>query len=563
MFIYHRNKRFFFYLFLFLQFPSAYASGRKNIQTELPEMVTGVQYFVTTSDLTIDSVQNLPDSLFKDFSTYNIPSNESLWLKLTLENRLATNKDYIIHFFGHLDNVTLFQKIKDEWITAKSGILVPEKDKAMKGFIKDKIPFSISEGTNTILYIRIENGIDKYLETSGIRIIDASTFGHINIQTRQIQSFFLGVVAILFFFNLLLYLFSGTHIYLYYMLYAFFSSLYFIHFFQYFESGYFVNHPKISIYFFFTSTFIPLIYSWFLHESLKRDIEEKVLLRLKKYALAVTFSAFIILVIALIDFTSGVLVNDIFSILNSIAIVLIVIFLYRKVSNTVRIILTGSLFLVTGAFSTILFNFKNEVPVHVYFFQAGVFIELIFFTVAINFMHQKERLEKFRYELRNTRLENQKLIKEREAEKLRAQIELKERDLANKAVIISQKETLIKNVSSQLEKQVHKNVVKINDIKNVVSDLNSKTSNNFWDDFETHFVNVHPEFYKLLNSKYPGLTTNERRLCAFIKLNLTTKEIASITKRNPESIHMTRSRLRKKMGLDKTDNLENIITSIT
>ena len=163
-------------------------------------------------------------------------------------------------------------------------------------------------------------------------------------------------------------------------------------------------------------------------------------------------------------------------------------------------------------------------------------------------MQQNERLTKIKAELKNTRLVNAKLREERKAQQLREQVQLKERDLATKVAVISQKETLIKSVTSQLEKQVQNNSLKIKDIKDVVSNLHSKIGSNFWDEFETHFIQVHPDFYKSLNKKYPTLTINERRLCAFIKLNLTTKEITNITKRNPESIHMTRSRLRKKNG---------------
>lgn len=540
-----------------------YSKDKAETSESLPKMVSGIEYYIETNNLSIDSIPPPGKALFKPFSKYNLPANQTLWLRIIIDNSIASAKDYYIHFNGRLDYVYLFQKNeKEEWTRKQSGILIPEKDKVVRGYINDKIPFTTSDSANTVIYIKLENAVSKSIILDDIKIIDADSLNQFLDKTKQIQSFFLGTVAILCFFNLLLFIFSGSLIYLYYMLYAFFSSVYFLFSYQYFETGFFANHPEVRIYLFFSAAFIPVVYSWFLYESLKTCVKRTTLIIVRKYAIVVSAFVLIILVIAIFDFRLGVMVDDIYSIVNSVIIILMVVLLFRKVSNTVKIILSGSLFLITGVCLTIFLNFQREIPFHGYFFQIGFFIELIFFTIAINFNYQNERIEKLKVELKNTRLINAKLHEERKAQELREQVQLKERDLATKAAVISQKETLIKNVTSQLEKQVNNNSIKIKDIKHVVSDLNSKLGSSFWEEFETHFIQVHPHFYKSLNEKFPGLTTNERRICAFLKLNLTTKEIANITKRNPESIHMTRSRLRKKMGLNKSENLENVITNI-
>ena len=562
--MFFRYKKIIFYIVLTLVFPLEILAEKNEIEyPELSKMISEIQYFVGNDELSIDSIQNLPQSLFKEFTSYNLPANQTLWLRIIIDNSIASAKDYYIHFNGHLDYVYLFQKdAKGEWTRKQSGILIPEKDKVVRGYINDKIPFTTSDSANTVIYIKNENAVSKSIVLDDIKIIDADSLNQFLAQTKQIQSFFLGTVAILCFFNLLLFIFSGSPIYLYYMLYAFFSSVYFLFSYQYFETGFFANHPEVKIYLFFSAAFIPVVYSWFLYESLKTCVKRTTLTIVRKYAVTVSAFALLILVVGIFNFRLGVMIDDIYSIVNSVIIILMVVLLFRKVSNTVKIILSGSIFLITGVCLTIFLNFQREIPFHGYFFQIGFFIELIFFTIAINFNYQNERIEKLKVELRNTRLLNAKLHEQRKAQELREQVQLKERDLATKAVVISQKEALIKNVTSQLEKQVNNNSVKIKDIKHVVSDLNSKIGSNFGDEFEAHFIQVHPHFYKSLNEKFPELTTNERRICAFLKLNLTTKEIANITKRNPESIHMTRSRLRKKMGLDKSENLENVITNI-
>ncbi|WP_068599285.1 helix-turn-helix transcriptional regulator [Vaginella massiliensis] len=67
------------------------------------------------------------------------------------------------------------------------------------------------------------------------------------------------------------------------------------------------------------------------------------------------------------------------------------------------------------------------------------------------------------------------------------------------------------------------------------------------------------DFYKRLLEKYPNLTKNELRLCAFLRLNFSSKEISAITQQSPHSIVVARSRLRKKIGLDESQSLTNFL----
>lgn len=78
---------------------------------------------------------------------------------------------------------------------------------------------------------------------------------------------------------------------------------------------------------------------------------------------------------------------------------------------------------------------------------------------------------------------------------------------------------------------------------------------NNWEEFELRFSNVYESFYKKLDALHPNLSALDKRICALIKLNLSTKEIANITKSSIRSIENIRTRLRKKIGLtnSKTD----------
>ena len=74
-------------------------------------------------------------------------------------------------------------------------------------------------------------------------------------------------------------------------------------------------------------------------------------------------------------------------------------------------------------------------------------------------------------------------------------------------------------------------------------------------------MRVHPGFYEKLCADFPNLTQSELRLCAFLKLNLNTKEIAAINNITINSAKVARSRLRKKLNIsDINDNLVEFLS---
>ncbi len=74
-----------------------------------------------------------------------------------------------------------------------------------------------------------------------------------------------------------------------------------------------------------------------------------------------------------------------------------------------------------------------------------------------------------------------------------------------------------------------------------------------WEEFEYRFQQIYSGFYERLNQEHPDLTLNERRLCAFLKLDMTTKEISDITGQSIRAVNMARFRLRQKLNLTNTD----------
>jgi len=105
-------------------------------------------------------------------------------------------------------------------------------------------------------------------------------------------------------------------------------------------------------------------------------------------------------------------------------------------------------------------------------------------------------------------------------------------------------------VLSARDKKEYKNV-----IQNIQTKLQIHNSMNSYNEFKYYFEQVHPSFYKNLEERCPDLTIKEKRLCAFLRLGLSTKDIASITFTEVRSVESARNRLRKKLDIATEENL--------
>ena len=83
--------------------------------------------------------------------------------------------------------------------------------------------------------------------------------------------------------------------------------------------------------------------------------------------------------------------------------------------------------------------------------------------------------------------------------------------------------------------------------------LQAKRQGKVWEEFEIRFLKTHAGFYDRLLNVHPGLTTNERRLCSFLRLDMTTKEISVITGQSVRAVEIARTRLRKKLNMTQAD----------
>jgi DNA-binding CsgD family transcriptional regulator len=141
---------------------------------------------------------------------------------------------------------------------------------------------------------------------------------------------------------------------------------------------------------------------------------------------------------------------------------------------------------------------------------------------------------------------------------LQEQLESKNRELAAKALEMLRLNETISSIISKLEEFNHSAVTNpemVKHIKEIIHDLENQTKQNIWNEFDKIFKNIHSDFYSKLLQICPDLTATEIKTAALLKLNLTTKEIASIAFKSEGGVKTTRYRLRKKLGLTGDEKL--------
>lgn len=167
-----------------------------------------------------------------------------------------------------------------------------------------------------------------------------------------------------------------------------------------------------------------------------------------------------------------------------------------------------------------------------------------------------------RIKLARSKNREQRLQSLKQLNELSDELDGKNRELASKMMFLNQKNELINRIIIQLKELQDSKETSGSEISAIVNELRSEAPQSNWKEFEAQFVQVHPGFYKRLFECHPDLTSYEQRVCAFLRMNLNTKEIASITGRSGKSIEVTRSRIRKKLKLSRKENLSSFLASI-
>lgn len=169
-------------------------------------------------------------------------------------------------------------------------------------------------------------------------------------------------------------------------------------------------------------------------------------------------------------------------------------------------------------------------------------------TAILLIILQRNKIRHGKLEKEHLELESKHLNLEKE--KLKEELDFKNRELTTNVMYLLKKNELITNISEKLIKSkldFKKENQRI--IQDIIIELRSSQDKDTWEEFEAHFTSVHTDFYKTINDRFPNLSSNEKKLCAFLRLNMSTKDIAAITYQSKKSIDVARFRLRKKLNI--------------
>ncbi len=166
---------------------------------------------------------------------------------------------------------------------------------------------------------------------------------------------------------------------------------------------------------------------------------------------------------------------------------------------------------------------------------------VILLIAGLLFARQKALADQQKLERKKLEIENKLLIED---------LDYKNKELTDNVRYMLEKNDIINMASEKLNQIKPKFKPENREILNdVILELQSGTDDDIWKEFELRFNQVHSNFYKNLRKDFPGLSPSEQKLAAFLRLKMSTKEIATILHQSPKSIETSRNRLRKKLNI--------------
>jgi len=183
-------------------------------------------------------------------------------------------------------------------------------------------------------------------------------------------------------------------------------------------------------------------------------------------------------------------------------------------------------------------------------FVVLIFIIILLSLIIILFLVWNRQKVK----ARNVFLQNQSLEQE---------LEFKKKELVLHVMNLIKKNQILSDLSEklvQIESET-KSTESRDTLKKIARELKKTDDEDVWKELSLRFREVHGEFYDKLMDKFPSLSPNELRLCAFLRLNMSSKEIAALTGQQISSLETARHRLRQKLGISNSE--VNLVTFLS
>ena len=178
---------------------------------------------------------------------------------------------------------------------------------------------------------------------------------------------------------------------------------------------------------------------------------------------------------------------------------------------------------------------------------------------------KQDHFEKQRADLLLEKEHKEKELIALKNQQLQTELEHQGRELASSTMHIVQKSEMLLSIKEKLKKiNALSNDPKIKpEMSELIKTIEKDTLiDKDWERFELYFNQVHNSFTQSLKAKFPALSANDIKMCSYLRMNLSTKEIASILNISTRGVEVSRYRLRKKMGLENGANIADYLSQL-
>lgn len=503
-----------------------------------------------------------PYAELKDFQL----DAEVIWLRFRIGNHTTKEEQYFLNTV-YFDSVEVYElKGNRLALQGKSGFLIPVDRRNIEVFRTSLAPINVASESNSTFYVRIHSGskFSKSFSRLSFSVgFDLFTFQGVQntfFNLRDHTFLLAGVLLMMFFFNLLLAYKAREKVYYWLAAYNLISCLNYLNAYGYtLSSGLLESKAIMQMLQFNLPVLLMFTYGWFTLYFLEL---KAYFPRVSRIIVALNCLLVVVPVLYSLGYINMALGLVICLTVPGLGLVLFSLFRkYREKQNldSVNFYVAGSC-LISVFFINYLFGIIWEESNHFWneiLLLCAAIGELMIFTYAAvqKFVKAQRAVVSMKKNEFNL-LEEQEEIKEELAEKNKALVTKTSQELSRyqkqkEALTLLQK--IVLPIDSEFNSDLHNAIQKIKKLS---------IDKSFEEEFLVHFNGVHIGFSDRLHTRHPNLSINNIRLCAYLRMNLTSLEIAQLQGVEKSSVNQARYRLRKKMNLGNDLDLVAYLASV-
>ena len=564
------NIRYLIFLLLFFSFSVGFADTPYRILYTNASNCEQIDKLLSDSEIKFINYEK-GKPVFKTGETY--------WIKIEYQNSEKI-KDIVLLLNTPISEIECFAFDNDMILrSSQAGIGTDYRNQILRTGDKNKIFLNFQLGKN-VIYLKIKNMLllDYSLDNMQIKPVNEWI---LNKQKQDLfQGIFFGILIMLILTCLLYKISTIKSINFYYIGYLVSNLVLFFFLNEYTVEFFGLISADFDLCFTVSMHFASLFFIQFARNFFRtKDFNNKFDIIADYYSRISLTIIFSLVLLAYFNYPLYSRIAFAVELSNQLFGLTVVLLSFRKTDLIGKIIILGSV-VSTIDILFILFNsaIAELTTADLFIYQLGYIFEIALMFIAIRVRYKQAETEQNLLTVKNAMLENQNLLnehanlllrKENEISQLKTQllettIQEKNKEIAVNTMQLTQKDLLLNNLHEKIKKiQPENSEINKKEVNEILMNLNNYQKDTFWNEFEIYFEQMHNGFYSKLTEKYPNLTNTEKRLCALLKVGMTSKEIAGMTQKNFKSIEVYRSRLRKKLQIDQKTVLIDFLNSIS